>query len=280
MASYDGLSEFVAARQQALMRTAYLLTGDGQGCHPLPARRDLYKSALYQVLGDGSAPLKISDDGRRIAYYRPADEHFVVRDLLSGDITVIAERVPLTSLYRGPAVLRFSGNGQRLSISFSTDVPGPALLADTTTGAVHTLPGSWVVGLARSGAAGDARQHLDLGVRAHRGVEAAEDPAVLTVDIDVDEPPQVSAFVPDPALQPGHGLLEPVEDRAERAAGVQVQLGGPVRLGPQNRRDVHGHRHQITAARTLRMSGRCAATWVQESPSSALAKTSPERVPK
>ncbi|GAA4630411.1 hypothetical protein GCM10023196_055670 [Actinoallomurus vinaceus] len=29
MTRFDGLPEFVAARQQALMRTAYLLTGDG-----------------------------------------------------------------------------------------------------------------------------------------------------------------------------------------------------------------------------------------------------------
>jgi hypothetical protein len=98
---------------------------------------------------NGSAPLKISDDGRRVAYYRPADEHFVVRDLLSGHLTVIDRRVPLASLYRGGATLMLSGNGQRLAISFNTDAPVPALLADTTTGTVHTLPGSWVIGLGK-----------------------------------------------------------------------------------------------------------------------------------
>lgn len=93
------------------------------------------------------APLQISNDGRRIAYYRPTDEHFVVRDLVSGDLTVIAQRVPLASLYSSPAELMFSGNGQQLAISFSTAAPGHALLADTATGAVHTLPGIWVIGL-------------------------------------------------------------------------------------------------------------------------------------
>jgi RNA polymerase sigma-70 factor (sigma-E family) len=43
MAPYDGLTEFVAARQQALMRTAYLLTGDGQ------LAEDLVQSALIKV---------------------------------------------------------------------------------------------------------------------------------------------------------------------------------------------------------------------------------------
>jgi hypothetical protein len=90
-------------------------------------------------------PLEISDDGRRIAYYRPADEHFVVRDLLSGDVTVIAQRVPLASLQQ--AALIFSGNGQRLAISFAAAEPRHALLADTATGAVHELPGYRVVGL-------------------------------------------------------------------------------------------------------------------------------------
>lgn len=94
----------------------------------------------------GQGPLEISDDGRRIAYYRPADEHFVVRDLLSGDVTVIAQRVPLSSL-QDTATLIFSGNGQRLAISFATAEPGHALMADTDTGAVHELPGYWVVGL-------------------------------------------------------------------------------------------------------------------------------------
>jgi hypothetical protein len=41
---------------------------------------------------NGSAPLQISDDGRLIAYYRPADEHFVVRDLLSRHAAVIDQR--------------------------------------------------------------------------------------------------------------------------------------------------------------------------------------------
>ncbi|GAA4630407.1 SigE family RNA polymerase sigma factor [Actinoallomurus vinaceus] len=43
MTRFDGLPEFVAARQQALMRTAYLLTGDGD------LAEDLVQSALVKV---------------------------------------------------------------------------------------------------------------------------------------------------------------------------------------------------------------------------------------
>jgi hypothetical protein len=95
------------------------------------------------------APLRISDDGRRIAYYRQVDERFVVRDLTSGRVTVVAQRVPVTALHQAPASLMFSGDGQRLAISFNGSAAGRALLADTTTGAVRALPGTWVIGLGR-----------------------------------------------------------------------------------------------------------------------------------
>ncbi|MBC6459449.1 hypothetical protein [Actinomadura sp. HBU206391] len=112
---------------------------DGLGAHTV--RTDTYMN--------GSAPLQISDDGRQIAYYRQADERFVVRDLTSGQVAVVAQRVPVADLHRTPAALAFSGDGRRLAISFHSATADRALLADTTTGKVHKLPGSWVVGLGR-----------------------------------------------------------------------------------------------------------------------------------
>ncbi|GAA4630405.1 hypothetical protein GCM10023196_055640 [Actinoallomurus vinaceus] len=93
----------------------------------------------------GSAPLEISADGRLIAYYRPSDEHIVVRDLLSGRVTVVGRRVS----QRDAPALMFSGDGRRLAISFNTVGPVHALLADTATGEVHELPGGWVIGLGK-----------------------------------------------------------------------------------------------------------------------------------
>jgi hypothetical protein len=96
---------------------------------------------------NGSAPLKISDQGTRIAYYRPSDEHFVVRDLLSGQTTVIDRRVPPSSLEKDGADLMFSLDGRRLAVTFTYPHPGDAFLADTRSGAVRSLPGKAVVGL-------------------------------------------------------------------------------------------------------------------------------------
>lgn len=94
-----------------------------------------------------SAPLKISDDGRQIVYYRQPAERFVVRDLISGRETVIGRRVPMTDFRDAAAELMFSGDGRRVAISWNTERPLPGLLADTATGQVRTLPGNWVVGL-------------------------------------------------------------------------------------------------------------------------------------
>lgn len=97
----------------------------------------------------GSAPLEISADGNLIAYYRPSDEHIVVRNLRTGHVTVVGRRLSLDYLKRNGFVLMFSGDGRRLAISFSSEGPVHALLADTTTGSVHELPGGWVIGLGK-----------------------------------------------------------------------------------------------------------------------------------
>ncbi|WP_433179389.1 hypothetical protein [Actinoallomurus sp. CA-150999] len=100
-------------------------------------------------MSGGSAPLEISTDGRLIAYYRPSDEHVVVRNLLSGHVTVVGRRLALADVRQNAPALTFSGDGRRLAISFSTPSVH-ALLADTATGGVHELPGSWVLGLGKN----------------------------------------------------------------------------------------------------------------------------------
>ncbi|MFG2005105.1 hypothetical protein ACGFNU_38770 [Spirillospora sp. NPDC048911] len=97
---------------------------------------------------NSNAPLTISPDGRRIAYYQAKDERFVVRELSSGRIVPIDRRVPMTELYRNPYTLVFSGDGRRLVAHTADDtVARKALLADTTTGAVSDLPSTSVVGV-------------------------------------------------------------------------------------------------------------------------------------
>ncbi|MFC7646299.1 sigma factor [Streptosporangium lutulentum] len=63
MDRHDGFREFVLARQQALMRTAYLLTGDAH------LAEDLLQSVLIKIVGQWS---KLSRDGNPEAYTRKA----------------------------------------------------------------------------------------------------------------------------------------------------------------------------------------------------------------
>ncbi|GAA3128141.1 SigE family RNA polymerase sigma factor [Streptosporangium carneum] len=63
MDSHDGFREFVLARQQALMRTAYLLTGDAH------LAEDLLQSVLIKVVGQWP---KLSRGGNPEAYTRKA----------------------------------------------------------------------------------------------------------------------------------------------------------------------------------------------------------------
>ncbi|MEV7012150.1 SigE family RNA polymerase sigma factor [Streptosporangium sp. NPDC051022] len=63
MDRHDGFREFVLARQQALMRTAYLLTGDAH------LAEDLLQSVLINVVGQWP---KLSADGNPEAYTRKA----------------------------------------------------------------------------------------------------------------------------------------------------------------------------------------------------------------
>ncbi|WP_206068849.1 SigE family RNA polymerase sigma factor [Nonomuraea composti] len=63
MDHHDGFREFVLARQQALMRTAYLLTGDAH------LAEDLLQSVLIKVAGQWG---KLSRGGNPEAYTRKA----------------------------------------------------------------------------------------------------------------------------------------------------------------------------------------------------------------
>jgi RNA polymerase sigma-70 factor (sigma-E family) len=66
MARYDGLAEFVAAREQALMRSAYLLTGDAH------LAEDLLQSALVRVAARWQ---RVATSGNPEAYVRKVLYH-------------------------------------------------------------------------------------------------------------------------------------------------------------------------------------------------------------
>src|SRR6478752_6605447 len=91
-------------------------------------------------------------------------------------------------------------------------------------------------------AAGDRGQHDDLVAVAEPGLEAAEEPDVLVVDVDVDEPAQVAA-VEQPVLEPGVVALQVVDQRAQVGALAAHRLLA-VGVGAQDGRDADLDGHQ------------------------------------
>jgi hypothetical protein len=97
-----------------------------------------------------SGPLVVSGDGRRIAYYRSADERFVVRDLSTGRVTTSSQRMSLADFKHTGATLVFSSDGSHLGISRTLyKNQGHAFLMDTSTGQVRELPAGDIVGLGK-----------------------------------------------------------------------------------------------------------------------------------
>ncbi|WP_026416102.1 hypothetical protein [Actinomadura oligospora] len=93
----------------------------------------------------GSAPLVVSPDGWRIAYYRAKDQRLVVRDLTSGRVTPVSARTAPAAI----PLMMFSGDGTRLALSPKVDQSGRTLLVDTRTGAATALHAGTVIGLSR-----------------------------------------------------------------------------------------------------------------------------------
>lgn len=93
----------------------------------------------------GDAPLEISPDGWRLAYYRAKDQRLVVRDLRSGKITPSTTRTPPAA---NPQMM-FSADGTHLALSTGEGENVQSTLVDTRTGAATALHAGTVLGLSR-----------------------------------------------------------------------------------------------------------------------------------
>ncbi|MBO2446732.1 hypothetical protein J4573_06495 [Actinomadura barringtoniae] len=94
----------------------------------------------------GDAPLEISPDGRRIAYYRAKDQCIVVRDLTSGKVTPVGPRWVPSAI---PSLM-FSGDGTRLALNPRDETrTSRPLLGDVRTGTSTALPSGTVIGLSQ-----------------------------------------------------------------------------------------------------------------------------------
>ncbi|MEV4253498.1 hypothetical protein AB0J52_10045 [Spirillospora sp. NPDC049652] len=91
------------------------------------------------------APLEISPDGWRVAYYRAKDQRLVVRDLNSGKVTPVSSRTAPEAIPQ----MMFSGDGSHLALSAGEGGNGRSTLVDTRTGAATALPAVPVIGVSR-----------------------------------------------------------------------------------------------------------------------------------
>ncbi|WP_170991294.1 hypothetical protein [Herbidospora galbida] len=87
-----------------------------------------------------AAPLEITPDGRKIAYYSEKDQRFAVRDLESGSILLAPPLVPAADVRRNAAEIALSADGRYLAVSVQD---GLNTLADLETGALTDLPAGW-----------------------------------------------------------------------------------------------------------------------------------------
>ena len=94
----------------------------------------------------------------------------------------------------------------------------------------------------RRSAAGDGRDHRDLGAVGRRRGQPVEEPDVVVADVHVDEPPQLTCLVQDPRLDAGVVPVEVLEDGAQ-GLPLGGDLGGTAGVGAQDRgdADVDGH---------------------------------------
>src|SRR5262249_39025221 len=95
-------------------------------------------------------------------------------------------------------------------------------------------------------AAGNGRDHPDLGPCRYLGVEPVREPDVLLADVDVDETPQLPALVENPAGETGVRRVQLREDLAE-SSPLRGDLGGTAGVGAQDGGDADRHAHGTIA---------------------------------
>ncbi|WP_062349053.1 hypothetical protein [Herbidospora yilanensis] len=106
---------------------------EAMGPHAGPADDDYVLTA---------PPVRITADGRKIAYYSEKEQRFAVRDLESGSIRLAPPFVPAADVRRNLPDIALSPDGRYLAIS----VPGSLnTLADLETGELTDVPAGWSV---------------------------------------------------------------------------------------------------------------------------------------
>jgi len=106
------------------------------------------RTGTYRVPGAyGDAPVAISRDGRKLAYYSESAGAHVVHDMVTGKRTTSPVRVARKRIGPG-SMLALSDDGRHLAFDPREGSKDPGLLIDVRTGATRSIPGVYeVVGI-------------------------------------------------------------------------------------------------------------------------------------
>ncbi|MFC4529983.1 hypothetical protein [Sphaerisporangium dianthi] len=117
-----------------------VVTRDGN-TYELPDAVGVYTEQTSQSPANNAAPLTVSQDGRRIAYYSEKDEAFVVRDLESGRTWPVPRKLTRSSLVKWGGTVVLSPSGRYAAVSSGPEKPG--VLFDTAEGASRPMTAGW-----------------------------------------------------------------------------------------------------------------------------------------
>ncbi|MGW3346566.1 hypothetical protein ACWDA3_24905 [Nonomuraea rubra] len=109
------------------------------------------------------APLVISSDGRKVAYYRESDQRYAVRDLETGAVLLTPQTFPRDTMVKGAGLVRLSPDGRFLAM---TGRGWPIVVVDMESGQVTDVPPGWYIQRVGNGGSpvvlGDDRGRLGL----------------------------------------------------------------------------------------------------------------------
>ncbi|MFG3435682.1 hypothetical protein ACGF0J_00440 [Nonomuraea sp. NPDC047897] len=119
----------------------HVVTRTGQNFR-MPEALSFYTDQSEQNYMNTAAPVAITPDGRRIAYYSEKDQRFAVRDLASGDVRLAPQTVSRATMVTNGGLLRLSPDGRHLGLY---GFGGLDAVVDMDAGRVHEIPAGWHV---------------------------------------------------------------------------------------------------------------------------------------
>ncbi|NUW43060.1 hypothetical protein [Nonomuraea rhodomycinica] len=114
-----------------------VVTRDGR-TYRVPEAAGVYLDQTTANYMNTAAPLMITPDGRRIAYYSPKDERFAVRELASGQIWLSPQTVSHQEMVKNAPFVTLSPEGRYLVLNGRLRA-----VVDMETGRVTDVPQGW-----------------------------------------------------------------------------------------------------------------------------------------